>query len=138
MPAAKSSICFSIAAAASESPFWAMAKIILPSSSVSGRPFAFATLRISARVDAISSQVPSELICCRPASPAQNAEPWITLPSKIVQPPIPVPTVIQNRELAPWPAPSQYSPSAAAFTSFSTAQGRPQCFFRRSPNAVPG
>ena len=36
---------------------------------------------------------------------------------------MPVPTVMQTRERTPFPAPSQYSPRAAAFTSFSTVQG---------------
>ena len=131
-------LIFALAAAASASPPCAMAKIFMPSSSVSGNPFAFATLRINARVDAISSQVLSGLMCCNPASPAQKAAPWMTLPSKIAQQPIPVPTVIQNRDFAPCPEPSQYSPSAAAFTSFSTVQGRPQRFSKHSCNDVPG
>src|SRR5881394_3415961 len=40
-------------------------------------------------------------------------------------PPRPVPTVTTSSRAAPWPAPWRYSPSAAAFESTSSAQGRP-------------
>ena len=57
-----------------------------------------------------------------PISPAVYPIPFRSFPSKITDPPIPVPIVRHTIDFEPFPAPFQYSPRPAQFTSFSTSQ----------------
>ena len=63
-----------------------------------------------------------------PISPAVYPIPFRSFPSKITEPPIPVPIVRHTMDLEPFPAPLQYSPSPAQFTSFSTSHGSENSF----------
>ena len=55
-----------------------------------------------------------------PNSPAPPPAPVISCPLAIAAPPTPVPSASITIMRQPWAAPIQRSPSAAAFTSFST------------------
>src|ERR1044072_1385240 len=65
----------------------------------------------------------STAVC--PISPPDPCEPRQSLPSRIIPPPTPVPSVTLITSRQPRAAPSHISPTAAALASFSRNTGQP-------------
>src|SRR5207249_11966781 len=72
-----------------------------------------------------------------PISAADPSAPRHTLPSRIIPPPTPIPSVRQTIVLRPRPAPCHISPTAAAFAAFSRIPPRSGSPYQAVAGGIP-
>ena len=78
------------------------------------------------RLPQVHCHPPRSMTMCPISAPAERF-PSNSLPSKMIPPPTPVPSVIKTIEPNFLPAPQKCSPSAAAFASLVMQTGTPNC-----------